>query len=123
MESQASPEFSDYVHAIGRRKALMLGVAIPIAILALLLSLTLPDVYTSSGLIEIDESSSSNPLDNSDEHDHTSYADHRNPHRIGRTVQTVDDSLSQHAGALYQRTIWIQMVSRMQHRYAAIHRW
>ena len=75
MESQASPEFSDYVHAIGRRKALMLGVAIPIAILALLLSLTLPDIYTSSGLVEIDESSSSNPLDNSDEHDHTSYAD------------------------------------------------
>jgi len=75
MEPQASPEFSDYVHAIGRRKALMVGVAIPIAILALLLSLTLPDVYTSSGLVEIDESSSSNPLDNSDEHDHSAYAD------------------------------------------------
>jgi hypothetical protein len=39
MESQA-PEFSDYVHAIGRRKALMIGVAIPIAVLAVLLSLT-----------------------------------------------------------------------------------
>jgi hypothetical protein len=34
-------EFSDYVHAIGRRKALMIGVAIPIAVLAVLLSLTL----------------------------------------------------------------------------------
>ena len=55
MESQASPEFSDYVHAIARRKALLFGVAIPIAVLAILLSLTLPDIYTSSGLVEIDE--------------------------------------------------------------------
>ena len=38
---QASPEFSDYVHAIARRKALLIGIAIPIAVLAILLSLTL----------------------------------------------------------------------------------
>ena len=55
MEPQASPEFSDYVHAIARRKALLIGIAIPIAILAVLLSLTLPDIYTSSALVEIDE--------------------------------------------------------------------
>jgi len=62
MESQASPEFSDYIHAIGRRKALLFGVAIPIAVLAILLSVTLPDVYTSSGLVEIDSTSASQSL-------------------------------------------------------------
>src|SRR5688572_15085903 len=61
MEPQ-SPEFSDYVHAIGRRKALLIGIAIPIAILAILLSLTLPDIYTSSALVEIEDSASSQSL-------------------------------------------------------------
>jgi uncharacterized protein involved in exopolysaccharide biosynthesis len=62
MDSQSSPEFSDYVHAIGRRKALLFGIAIPIAVLAILLSLTLPDIYTSSALVEIDEPSSAQTL-------------------------------------------------------------
>jgi len=62
MESQASPEFSDYLHAIGRRKSLLIGIAIPIAILAILLSLMLPDIYTSSALVEIDELSGAQPL-------------------------------------------------------------
>ncbi len=62
MESQASPEFSDYVHAIARRKTLLFGVAIPIAVLAILLSLLLPDVYTSSGLVEIDDPSAAESL-------------------------------------------------------------
>src|SRR5688572_16196455 len=58
MDSEASPEFSGYLHAIARRKALLFGVAIPAAVLAILLSLFLPDMYTSSALVEIDESSS-----------------------------------------------------------------
>jgi succinoglycan biosynthesis transport protein ExoP len=62
MESQSSPEFSDYLHAIGRRKALLIGIAIPIAVLAILLALTLPDIYTSSALVEIDEPSSTQSL-------------------------------------------------------------
>ncbi|HET9861971.1 MAG TPA: GNVR domain-containing protein [Steroidobacteraceae bacterium] len=62
MEAQASPEFSDYVHAIARRKALLFGVAIPVAVLAILLSLTLPDIYTSSGLVEIDDRSGAQSL-------------------------------------------------------------
>jgi polysaccharide biosynthesis transport protein len=62
MDSQASPEFSDYIHAIARRKALLFGVAIPIAVLAILLSITLPDVYTSSALVEIDEPSNTASL-------------------------------------------------------------
>ena len=58
MDSDNNPEFSGYIHAIARRKALLFGIAIPIAVLAMLLSLTLPDIYTSSALVEIDEPSS-----------------------------------------------------------------
>ena len=58
MDSDNNPEFSGYIHAIARRKALLFGVAIPIAVLAVLLSIGLPDIYTSSALVEIDEPSS-----------------------------------------------------------------
>jgi len=62
MESQANPEFTGYLHAIARRKSLLFGVAIPIAALAILLSIALPDLYTSSALVEIDEPSSAQSL-------------------------------------------------------------
>ena len=62
MDSEASPEFSGYLHAIARRKALLFGVAIPIAVLAVLLALFLPDMYTSSALVEIDEPTSTQSL-------------------------------------------------------------
>src|SRR6187455_103136 len=62
MESQANPEFSGYLHAIARRKVLLLGIAIPIAVLAILLSVALPDMYTSSALVEIDEPSSAQSM-------------------------------------------------------------
>jgi polysaccharide biosynthesis transport protein len=62
MDSDTNPEFSGYIHAIARRKALLFGIAIPIAILAILLSVALPDQYTSSALVEIDESSSAQSL-------------------------------------------------------------
>jgi succinoglycan biosynthesis transport protein ExoP len=58
MDNDSNPEFAGYLHAIARRKALLLGVAIPIAVLAILLALALPDQYTSSALIEIDEPNS-----------------------------------------------------------------
>jgi uncharacterized protein involved in exopolysaccharide biosynthesis len=58
MDSDSNPEFSGYIHAIARRKALLLGIAIPIAVLAMLLALALPDLYTSSALVEIDEPTS-----------------------------------------------------------------
>jgi uncharacterized protein involved in exopolysaccharide biosynthesis len=58
MDSDNNPEFSGYIHAIARRKALLFGLAIPIAVLAILLSIGLPDVYTSSALVEIDEPTS-----------------------------------------------------------------
>ena len=62
MDADSSPEFSGYLHAIARRKTLLLGVAIPIAVLAILLSIALPDQYTSSALVEIDEPASSQAL-------------------------------------------------------------
>src|SRR4051812_17221320 len=75
MDSQASPEFSDYIHAIARRKALLFGIAIPIAVLAILLSLTLPDIYTSSGLVEIDEPSAAQSLSVQAGNGESDYAD------------------------------------------------
>jgi uncharacterized protein involved in exopolysaccharide biosynthesis len=73
MEPQASPEFSDYIHAIGRRKTMLIGIAIPIALLAVLLSLTLPDIFTSSAMVEIDEPTDAQPLVTGTEE--SSYAD------------------------------------------------
>ena len=62
MDSDSNAEFSGYLHAIARRKALLFGVAIPIAVLAILLALALPDLYTSSALVEIDEPSSAQSM-------------------------------------------------------------
>jgi succinoglycan biosynthesis transport protein ExoP len=62
MDNDSNPEFSGYLHAIARRKALLLGVAIPIAVLAILLALVLPDKFSSSALVEIDEASSTQAM-------------------------------------------------------------
>ena len=62
MDSESNPEFTGYLHAIARRKSLLFAVAIPIAALAILLSIALPDMYTSSALVEIDEPSSAQSL-------------------------------------------------------------
>jgi succinoglycan biosynthesis transport protein ExoP len=74
MDSDSNPEFSGYIHAIARRKALLLGIAIPIAALAILLAIALPDMYTSSALVEIDEPTTSAQA-TSDSAGATSYAD------------------------------------------------
>ncbi len=75
MEAQSSAEFSDYIHAIGRRKGLLIGVAIPIAVLAILLALTLPDVYSSTALVEIDDPSTTQSLAGTGGDGGSSYAD------------------------------------------------
>lgn len=62
MDADSNPEFSGYLHAIARRKVLLFGVAIPIAVLAILLAIGLPDKYTSSALVEIDEPSSAQSM-------------------------------------------------------------
>jgi polysaccharide biosynthesis transport protein len=73
MESEANQEFSGYIHAIARRRNLLFGIAIPIAVLAVLLAAALPDVYTSSGLVEIDEPTSAQAIAESSGNE--SYAD------------------------------------------------
>src|SRR4051812_2968452 len=75
METQGSPEFSDYIHAIGRRKGMLFAIAIPIAVLAILLAATLPDVYTASGLVEIDDSTTAQPLSEATNNGESDYAD------------------------------------------------
>jgi succinoglycan biosynthesis transport protein ExoP len=72
--NQASPEFSDYIHAIGRRRALLFAISIPIALLAILLAATLPDVYTSSALVEIDDPTTAQSLTD-EKRSESSYAD------------------------------------------------
>lgn len=62
MEAHTPPGISDYLAAIGRRRALLLGIALPIAALAMLLAAALPDVYVSSALIEIDDPKTSEEL-------------------------------------------------------------
>jgi len=61
-DNNSNPEFSGYLHAIARRKSLLFGIAIPIAALAILLATALPDLYTSSALVEIDEPTSAQSL-------------------------------------------------------------
>jgi polysaccharide biosynthesis transport protein len=75
MDTQASPEFSDYIHAIARRKALLFAIAIPIAVLAILLAATLPDIYTASALVEIDDATSRQPLSEAASNGESDYAD------------------------------------------------
>lgn len=51
-----SPGFGDYFAILKKRRRLMLSVAAPIVGLAAVLALGLPDMYSASGLIEIEES-------------------------------------------------------------------
>lgn len=79
MDSQPNSAlaFTDYLAALKRRRALLLGVALPIIAIALLLSLTLPDIYSSSGLIEIQDQSqrSEYTQQSSSSHSQPDYAD------------------------------------------------
>jgi succinoglycan biosynthesis transport protein ExoP len=49
------PGFSEYLGILRRRGRLLAGIALPIAALGALLAIGLPNVYRSSGLIEIEE--------------------------------------------------------------------
>lgn len=50
-----APDFGDYFAILRKRRRLLLNIAAPIAILGALLAVALPDLYRSSGLIEIEE--------------------------------------------------------------------
>ena len=73
--TQPAPGFSDYLAAIGRRRALLLGVALPIAALALLLAAGLPDIYRSEALVEIDEPKAEGRIIQGPQQGEPSYAD------------------------------------------------
>jgi succinoglycan biosynthesis transport protein ExoP len=51
-----APDFGDYFAILKKRRRLLFSVAAPIAVLAALLALGLPDLYRASGLIEIEVS-------------------------------------------------------------------
>jgi polysaccharide biosynthesis transport protein len=55
MESASTEGLSTYVRALGRRRGLMLMVSAPIVIGALVIALVLPDRYSSSGLVGIEQ--------------------------------------------------------------------
>ena len=54
MESEQSPGFSDYLSALHRRRRLVFGIALPVALAGLVLALALPAVYRSEGMFEIE---------------------------------------------------------------------
>lgn len=56
-EESQTPGFSEYFAILKKRRRLLLNVAVPVAALGALLAIGLPDVYRSSGLIEIEEAS------------------------------------------------------------------
>ena len=62
MSIEQSPSVADYAKAIKRRRNLILGVSIPVALAGLVVSLALPSYYRSQGLFEIEEAKLANYL-------------------------------------------------------------
>src|SRR5690606_42030924 len=50
-----APGFAEYLAILKKRRRLLLNIVVPIAARGALLAITLPDVYRSVALIEIDE--------------------------------------------------------------------
>jgi succinoglycan biosynthesis transport protein ExoP len=61
-ETLNTPDFSDYIAAIKRRRVLLASIGLPILAIALALALGLPDVYVSSGLITFSDATVSGEL-------------------------------------------------------------
>src|SRR5688572_31834900 len=55
VESEYTPQLSDYVAALKRRVPLMINIAAPIALCAAILAAALPEIYQSSAVIDIEE--------------------------------------------------------------------
>ncbi len=62
METQFTPDFSDYLAAIKRRHFLLLCVALPIVAIATALALGLPNLYQSTALIQFSQATISGEL-------------------------------------------------------------
>jgi uncharacterized protein involved in exopolysaccharide biosynthesis len=61
-ETQHTPDFSDYLAAIKRRRLLLVAIAVPIVSIAAALALGLPDIYVSTGLITFADATVSGEL-------------------------------------------------------------
>jgi len=61
-DTVSTPEFSDYVAAIKRRRGLLLGVGLPILAIAIALAIGLPDIFVSTGLITFRDATVSGQL-------------------------------------------------------------
>ena len=61
-ETSNSPDFSDYVAAIKRRRVLLASIGLPILVIALALAVGLPDIYVGTGLITFSDATVSGEL-------------------------------------------------------------
>lgn len=61
-ETLNTPDFSDYVAAIKRRRVLLVSIALPVVAIALALAIGLPDIYVSTGLITFSDATVSGEL-------------------------------------------------------------
>jgi protein tyrosine kinase modulator len=61
-ETPNTPDFSDYIAAIKRRRVLLASIGLPILVIALALAIGLPDIYVSSGLITFSDATVSGEL-------------------------------------------------------------
>ena len=69
-DTLSTPDFSDYVAAIKRRRVLLASVALPILAIAVALAVGLPDIYVSTGLITFSDATVSGELPTDKEHQH-----------------------------------------------------
>lgn len=61
-DTLSTPDFSDYVAAVKRRRVLLISVALPILAIAIALAVGLPDIFVSTGLITFSDATVSGEL-------------------------------------------------------------
>lgn len=61
-ETPNTPDFSDYIAAIKRRRVLLASIGLPILVIAVALAIGLPDIYVSTGLITFSDATVSGEL-------------------------------------------------------------
>ena len=67
-DTLTTPEFSDYVAAVKRRRTLLITIALPILAIAVALAIGLPDIFVSTGLITFSGATVSGELPTDKEH-------------------------------------------------------
>jgi succinoglycan biosynthesis transport protein ExoP len=67
-ETANTPDFSDYVAAVKRRRLLLATIGLPIVAIAFALAIGLPDIYVGTGLITFSDATVSGELPTDKEH-------------------------------------------------------